>query len=67
MGDDPSGLLPPVLQGVQAERHEIRGIGDADDAEYPAFLAEFVIVERVSGRQQVAQGDESDCWRLVDT
>lgn len=49
MTDNSAGLLSPVLQGVQAKGHEIRGIGQADDTEYAAFLVKFVIVEGMGG------------------
>ena len=56
VGDDAARLLAAVLQRVQAERDEIRGIGHADHAEDAAFLAQLVVVggvermvERVTG------------------
>ena len=53
VGHDPAGLLPAMLQRVQAEGHEIRRIGHADDTEHAAFLAQLVVViervERVTG------------------
>jgi hypothetical protein len=44
MRDDAARLLPPMLQRVQPERHEARGIHHARDAENAALLAEFVII-----------------------
>lgn len=38
IGDDATGLLAAMLQGMQPERHEIRGIGEANDPENPAFF-----------------------------
>jgi len=43
VGDDAGRLLAAVLQGVQAERRECRGLGMTDDAEHAAFLAQPVI------------------------
>jgi hypothetical protein len=34
-----------MLQGVQAKRHEVRGIGHADHAEDAAFLLQLVVIE----------------------
>ena len=50
-GDLPraGSFLSAVLQGMKAKGHEIRGICHADDAEYAAFLVEFVIVEGMGG------------------
>jgi hypothetical protein len=39
-----------MLQRMEAERDEARRIIGAPDAEYAAFLAQFVVVERI-GRQ----------------
>jgi hypothetical protein len=33
---------------MQAEGHKIGRIGDPDHPEYPAFLVQFIIIERVS-------------------
>ena len=46
IGDDPARLLAAMLQRVQPEGHEIGGIGHADHPENPAFLVQFVIIER---------------------
>ena len=44
-GDDAGGFLAAVLQGVEAERDDRRGVGVAEDAEDAAFLAQGVAVE----------------------
>ena len=44
-GDDARGLLAAVLQSVQSERGDGGGLGMAEDAEHPAFLAERVAVQ----------------------
>ena len=49
-----------MLQRVQAERHEGRGLGDADHAEDAALLVQLVVVER--GRQ----GGQSDMARYIE-
>ena len=41
---DAGGFLAAMLQGVQAQRGERRGVGDVPDAEDAAFLVEFVVV-----------------------
>jgi hypothetical protein len=48
-GDDPGGLLPAVLQGMQAQRGHCRGVGMPEDPEHTAFLAQLVCIgiERV--------------------
>ena len=51
MADDAAGLLPAMLKGVKPERHEVRGFVDADDAEDTTFLAQFVVIKRMSRRQ----------------
>ena len=56
VGDDAARLLPAMLQGVQAEGHEIRRIGHADDAEDAALLSQFVVVEGVCGGHLIGQG-----------
>jgi hypothetical protein len=43
----PPGLLAAVLEGVEAQGHEARGICHADDAEDAALLAQLVVVEGV--------------------
>ena len=52
-GDDAAGLLPAMLQCMQAEGDEIRRVFQADDAIDAALLAQLVIVE----------GMGSDCHR----
>ena len=44
-GDDARRLLSAMLQGVQAERHDRRGVGMAEDAEDAAFLMQPVFLE----------------------
>ncbi len=44
-GDDAGGLLAAMLQGVQAERGDRRGVRVAEDAEDAAFLVQRVVVE----------------------
>ena len=46
----PAGLLAAVLQGVQAERHEVGRLLHAEDAEDAAFLAQLVVVVGVGGQ-----------------
>ena len=48
--DDPGGLLAAVLQRVQSERGDRRGVGMAEDAEHAAFLAQPVGVRIEHGR-----------------
>ena len=45
-GDDAGRLLAAMLQRVQAECGEGRGIGDIPDAEYAALLVELVVLRR---------------------
>src|SRR5690606_5939009 len=45
--DDAAGLLAAMLQGVQTEDGEGRGILMAEDAEDAALLAELVVVKGV--------------------
>ena len=44
VGDDAGGLLAAVLEGVQAERGQRRGVLVAEDAEDPAFLAQAIVI-----------------------
>ena len=54
-GDDAGRFLAAMLQGVQAERRDGRGVGMAEDAEDAAFLAQRVAVEvEVRGRARPA-------------
>ena len=50
-GDDARRLLSAMLQRMQSQRGDRRGVGVAEDAEYPAFLAQAVGfgIERQSG------------------
>ena len=50
VGDDAARLLAAVLQRVQAERDEVRGLLHADDAEDAALLAQLVVVEGMRGQ-----------------
>ena len=43
-GNDAGGLLPPMLQRMQAERRKRGGVGVVPDAEDAAFLAQPVVV-----------------------
>jgi len=40
-----------MLERVEAKSYEIGSVGDADNAENPAFLLEFVIIERKLGER----------------
>ena len=42
--DDSSRLLPAVLQSVQAQRGQGRGVAVAEHAEHAAFLMQLVVV-----------------------
>ena len=44
-GDDAGRLLAAMLQSVQAERGDRRGVGMAEDAEHAAFFAQAVALE----------------------
>src|SRR4029077_13287674 len=46
-GDDARRLLPAMLERVKTQRRQRRRLRVADDAEYPAFLAQAVGVEIV--------------------
>src|SRR3546814_71989 len=52
-GDDACGLLPAMLERMQAERGQRGGVVASEDAEHAAFLVEFVVaggsVERMRG------------------
>ncbi len=56
VGDDAARFLAPVLQGVQAQGHEIRRVGNPDHAEYPAFFLQLVVIERMAEERLHAQG-----------
>src|SRR5262249_28871490 len=47
IGDDAGGFLAAMLQGVQSERRDRRGIGVAEHAEYAALLTQPVIIKAV--------------------
>jgi hypothetical protein len=61
--DDAAGFLSPMLQGVQAERGERRGVGRAPDAENAAFLVQLVVVEGVGGERSAAH--QFSCWLRI--
>jgi hypothetical protein len=44
-GDDAGGFLSAMLEGVQAERDDRRGVGMAEDAEDPTFLAKAIVFQ----------------------
>ena len=48
IADDAARLLSAMLQGMQAEGHEIRRVGNADHTEYATFFLQLVVVERVA-------------------
>src|SRR5262249_32939901 len=50
IGDDAGGFLAAMLQGVQSERRDRRGIGVAEHAEYAALLTQPVIIKAVRVR-----------------
>ena len=50
IGDDPGRLLAAMLERVEAEGCQGPRFGMAVDAEDTAFLAEMVVIERVSGQ-----------------
>ena len=43
IGDDAGGFLAAVLQRMQAERDDRRGVLPAEDAEHAAFVVEMVV------------------------
>ena len=55
-GDDAGRLLSAMLQGVQAERDDRRGVGMAEDAEDAAFLVQAVVVEIDAGDRRPRRG-----------
>jgi hypothetical protein len=48
MGDDAARLLPAMLQGMQAQRHEAGRVHHARHAEHAAFLAQLVVITLMS-------------------
>ena len=44
VGDDAGGLLPAMLQGVEAERGHGRGVADPPHAEDAALLVHLVVI-----------------------
>ena len=70
-GDDAGGFLAAMLERMQAERGDGGGIGMAENAEHPAFLAEAV---GIRDRNPDLRGDSgrgldrgSTCHRVVQT
>ena len=59
-GDDAGRLLAAVLQGVQAERGDGRGVRMAENAEDAAFLAQRVAVEVKVGPARASACHVSD-------
>ncbi len=47
---DAGGFLAAMLQRVEAERDEARGVVGAPDAENAALLVQLVVVERIGGQ-----------------
>ena len=56
-GDNARRLLSAVLQGVQAERNDRRGVGMAEDAEDAAFFVQpvFIEIDAGGGRRRQAE------------
>ena len=61
-GDDARRLLSPMLQGVQAERHDRRRVGMAENAEDAAFLMQPVFLE-IDARRRSAELRNRGRWR----
>src|SRR5512145_1476068 len=59
-GDDPRRLLAAMLQGMQPQRGERRGVLRAAHAEDPTLLAQLVVVEGI-GRDHRTVGHS--VWR----
>ena len=55
IGDDAGRLLAAMLQGMQAERGQRRGLGMAENAEHAAFLMQVVVIERRWGEGRGAE------------
>ncbi len=53
IADDAGGFLAAVLQRVQAERGDGRGVDDVPDAEDAALLVQLVVVARLCGAVRV--------------
>ena len=60
IGGDPAGLLPAMLQGMQAEGHKVGGLLHPDHTKHAAFFMQFVAVdiERIGcqGEAVIRQG-----------
>ena len=50
IGDDTRSLLPTMLQCMKAEGYEVGRICDTNNAEDPAFLVKFVVIEGMRGK-----------------
>src|SRR5689334_8886971 len=48
--DDPRGLLPAMLERVQSEVGDVRGLGVAVDREDAALVVEVVVLRGCAGR-----------------
>ena len=63
VGDDAGGLLAAMLQGVQAERGQGRGVLVAEHAEHAALLAQRVVAAgpqaRARARAHVLVAEQS--------
>src|SRR5690606_34294151 len=70
--DDPRRLLPAMLEGMQAECGQRRGVGRPPDAEDAAFLMRLVVIQsHRSGKEVVLLdgvgriGHHGPHWRLL--
>ena len=53
--DDAGGFLAAMLERVEAERGERRGVGMVEDAEHAAFLVQAVLFEPGQARDRQRQ------------
>src|SRR5690606_11521646 len=61
VADDAPRFLPPMLERMQPERHEIRRVAHADDAEDAAFFLQLVVIEgmgEVSAHRAVSESGQ---------
>jgi hypothetical protein len=65
-GGDAAGLLPAVLQGVQAQRDDGRGVWNAEDPEDTALEPQRVVA-RISHGSVKAPVGKRDCHRDFST